>query len=175
MSRPQSGFLNVAVNMRNVYNRIDVSGTDNFGFSSATVNVYPPHDRTGRKRRMSRNANGEGSVWQRKDGRWCAAACLPVLTGGRRRIVTHGRPARMPKAKLRDMLDKAARDIVATPANLTVGEDLTEWLAHIRNMSEPAPTFRNEHPATCRSAHRQTPVSPSHHPRCPAHGRHQAQ
>jgi hypothetical protein len=39
---PQSGFLNVAVNMRNVYNRIHVSGTDNFGFSSATVNVY--HD-----------------------------------------------------------------------------------------------------------------------------------
>jgi hypothetical protein len=27
---------------------------------------------------MSRNANGEGSVWQRKDGRWCAAAYLPV-------------------------------------------------------------------------------------------------
>jgi integrase len=34
-----------------------------------------------------RNANGEGSIWQRKDGRWCAAAYLPVTTGGRRRIV----------------------------------------------------------------------------------------
>jgi hypothetical protein len=32
---------------------------------------------------MSRNTNGEGSA-QRKDGRWCAAAYLPVVTGGRR-------------------------------------------------------------------------------------------
>jgi len=37
---PQTGFLHVAVSMRNLFNRITVSGTDNFGFSSATVMVY---------------------------------------------------------------------------------------------------------------------------------------
>jgi hypothetical protein len=37
---PQSGFLNVAVNMQNLFNSANVRGTDNFGFSSATINVY---------------------------------------------------------------------------------------------------------------------------------------
>ncbi len=37
---PQTGFLNVAVDMENLFNYIHVWGTDNFGFSSATVNVY---------------------------------------------------------------------------------------------------------------------------------------
>jgi len=44
--------------------------------------------------RVSRNANGDGSVWQRKNGRWCAAAYLPVVTGGRRRVVTYGKNRR---------------------------------------------------------------------------------
>ncbi len=36
---PQSGFLNVAVNMQNLYNRVRVGGSDNFGFSSATIEI----------------------------------------------------------------------------------------------------------------------------------------
>lgn len=36
---PKTGLLNVAVIMRNTYNRIQVSGTDNFGFSSANVTL----------------------------------------------------------------------------------------------------------------------------------------
>ncbi|MDQ3579532.1 MAG: site-specific integrase [Actinomycetota bacterium] len=87
---------------------------------------------------MSRNANGEGSVWQRKDGRWCAAAYLSVLTGGRRRIVAYGATRHDAKAKLRDLLDKAARNIPAMPANLTVGDYLAEWLAHIRQHIRPS-------------------------------------
>lgn len=87
---------------------------------------------------MSRNANGEGSIWLRKDGRWCAAAYLPVLTGGRRRIVAYGRTRAEAKGKLRDLLDKAARNIPATPANLTVADYLTEWLTHIRQHVRPS-------------------------------------
>ncbi len=86
---------------------------------------------------MSRNANGEGSVWQRRDGRWCAAVYLPVLTGGRRRIVTYGVTRQEARAKLRDLLDKAARNIPATPANLTVGDYLGEWLVHVRQHVGP--------------------------------------
>ena len=77
---------------------------------------------------MSRgkNANGEGSVWLRKDGRWCAAAYLPVTTGGRRRVVVYGKSRQEAKAKLRELLDKAERQIPATPANLTVADYLAQ-------------------------------------------------
>ena len=40
------------------------------------------HGRRERRRRMSRNTNGEGSIYQRKDGRWVAAAYVPVVGGG---------------------------------------------------------------------------------------------
>lgn len=88
---------------------------------------------------MSRNANGEGSVWQRKDGRWCAAAYLPIATtGGRRRVVAYGKNRQEARAKLRELLDRAARNIPATPANLTVATYLTEWLSHIRPHVRPS-------------------------------------
>jgi integrase len=85
-----------------------------------------------------RNANGEGSVWLRKDGRWCAGAYLPVTTGGRRRIVVYGKSRHEARAKLRELLDKAERQIPATPASLTVGEYLVEWLTHIRQHVRPS-------------------------------------
>jgi integrase len=87
---------------------------------------------------VSRNANGEGSVWQRKDGRWCAAAYLPVVTGGRRRVVAYGKNRQEARTKLRDLLDRAERNIPASPANLTVATYLTEWLAHIRQHVRPS-------------------------------------
>ena len=87
---------------------------------------------------MSRNANGEGSVWLRKDGRWCAAAYLPARTGGRRRVVVYGKSRQEARIKLRELLDRAERNIPATPANLTVAAYLTEWLAHIRRHVRPS-------------------------------------
>jgi integrase len=86
---------------------------------------------------MSRNANGEGSVWLRKDGRWCAAAYLPTLTGGRKRVTTYGHSRAEVKSKLRELLDKAARNIPATPVSLTVAVYLAEWLTHIRQHVRP--------------------------------------
>jgi hypothetical protein len=35
---------------------------------------------------VSRRANGDGSIWQRKDGRWCAAYFVPTPAGGRLRV-----------------------------------------------------------------------------------------
>lgn len=87
---------------------------------------------------MTRNANGEGSVWQRKDGRWCAGAYLPVVTGGRRRVVAYGKSRQEARAKLRELLDRAARNVPATPAALTIATYLAEWLAHIRQHVRPS-------------------------------------
>lgn len=85
-----------------------------------------------------RNANGEGSVWQRKDGRWCAAAYLRSLDGGRRRVVVYGKTRQEAKVKLRELLDKAERNVPATPAQLTVAAYLTDWLDHARAHVRPS-------------------------------------
>ena len=40
---------------------------------------------------MTRNATGEGSVYQRKDGRWVAAAYVPVVGGKVRRQAVYAK------------------------------------------------------------------------------------
>jgi integrase len=87
---------------------------------------------------MSGNANGEGSVYLRKDGRWCAAAYLPAATGGRRRVSVYAKSRQEARVKLRELLDRAERNIPATPANLTVAGYLSEWLAHIQRHVRPS-------------------------------------
>ena len=116
-----------------------------------------------RRRRMSRNANGEGSIWQRKDGRWCAAAYLPVATGGRRRVVAYGHNRQEASAKLRELLDRAERNIPATPANLTVADYLHRVA---RPHPPPRPTqhlrrLREQRPAAPDPADRQEEARPA--------------
>lgn len=86
---------------------------------------------------MSARANGEGSVYQRKDGRWCAAAHVPIAGGGTRRVFAYGQTRQDANRKLRDMLDRADRHVPAAPAGLTVDAYLDEWLAHIRQHVRP--------------------------------------
>lgn len=40
---------------------------------------------------MSRRANGEGTIYQRTDGRWEGAAYVLTATGGRSRKRVYGR------------------------------------------------------------------------------------
>lgn len=82
---------------------------------------------------MSRRAAiGEGSVFQRKDGRWVAAAYVPSVDGGRRRVAQYGKTKTEAKAKLREMTDRAAKNIPAAPPGLSVEGYLGEWLVHIK-------------------------------------------
>jgi integrase len=84
------------------------------------------------------NANGEGSVWQRKDGRWCAAVYLRSTEGGRRRVTVYGKNRQDAKVKLRELLDKVDRNVPATPVSLTVAAYLADWLTHIRQHVRPS-------------------------------------
>ena len=43
---------------------------------------------------MARRGNGEGTICQRKDGRWCAAAYALTPGGGEKRVYVYGRTAR---------------------------------------------------------------------------------
>ena len=84
-----------------------------------------------------RNANGDGSVWLRKDGRWCGAAF--VRTTGRRveRRYVYGRTRKEAQAKLADLQKRHDEGIAAGSTTLTVAVFLEEWLRHMQHRVRP--------------------------------------
>ena len=49
---------------------------------------------------MSRRANGEGTIYQRADGRYEAAVFVPTLSGTRKRVRVYGRTREEARRKL---------------------------------------------------------------------------
>ena len=86
-----------------------------------------------------RNINGEGSVYQRaSDGKWVAAAYVPVTTGGRRRVVKYGATRAEASDKLREVLDRAAKNIPTVTKSPNMAGFLDEWLTHIKPFVRPS-------------------------------------
>ncbi len=67
-----------------------------------------------------RNLNNEGSVYQRKDGRWVAAAYLPIVGAGTKRVHVYAKTLAEANTKLRELLDRAEKNIPVAPASLTI-------------------------------------------------------
>lgn len=79
---------------------------------------------------MGRRSNGEGSVYQRGDGRWCAAIVADDPTAGRRkRIVLYGRTRRDVLAKLKAATERAESGAPVKDAAITVASWLARWRA----------------------------------------------
>ncbi len=70
-----------------------------------------------------RRANGEGSIYQRKDKRWVAE----VEIAGKTQYF-YGRKQSEVKAKLDDALEKARKGIYVKPTNITFEEWLDTWM-----------------------------------------------
>ena len=85
-----------------------------------------------------RAVTGEGTVYRRTDGRWVAAAWVPTSDGKVRRVFTYSQTRAEAKKKLRELFDRADRNIVTTPANLTVATYLAEWLVHVKQHVRPS-------------------------------------
>src|SRR5438045_1615773 len=75
------------------------------------------------KSTMARRANGEGSIYLRKDGRWTAA----ISVYGRRYAV-YGKTRREVAEKLVQFQRGSQAGQLVEPAKLTVSEYLTTWL-----------------------------------------------
>lgn len=82
---------------------------------------------------MSR-ANGEGSIYRRKDGRWAGAAYVLTPDGTRRRKTAYGKTRKEVSAKLAKMQESSRSGIAATPGRLTVKTFLESWM---RDVQEP--------------------------------------
>jgi integrase len=89
-----------------------------------------PSPRSGR--RMSRRANGEGTVYQRADGRWEGAGYVLHADGIRRRVHVYGSTRKQAQDKLDALLADNAKGLpLAVDRTITVAAYLQWWLTTI--------------------------------------------
>ena len=89
-----------------------------------------------------RKANGEGTIFQRADGRWCGSGYVQAADGTRKRIYVYGTTRREAADKLAEKLGDSHRGlVVAADPNLTVGDYLTAWLTGVARHRLRATTY----------------------------------
>ncbi len=76
-----------------------------------------------------RRGNGEGSIYQRSDGRWCATISLAYSTNGKRKRQTvYGKTKREAQEKLARLQSLKLDGMLCEPSKLTVSDFLDHWL-----------------------------------------------
>ncbi|MEZ0357811.1 tyrosine-type recombinase/integrase [Mycobacterium sp. SA01] len=88
-----------------------------------------------------RNANGQGGVYRRADGRWEAKVFVDTPDGRRKRISVYGDNERAALDELGKVLDQQRRGIPTATTTLTVAEYMTYWLEHIAEPSVRRTTY----------------------------------
>ncbi len=78
-----------------------------------------------------RNANGQGGVYRRADGRWEAKVFVDTPDGRRKRISVYGDSERAALHELGKVRDQQRRGIPIATTTLTVAEYMTYWLEHV--------------------------------------------
>ncbi|MFF2328711.1 MULTISPECIES: tyrosine-type recombinase/integrase [unclassified Streptomyces] len=85
---------------------------------------------TAPKRKKAR-ANGEGTIYQRKDGRWEAAGYVLAVDGSRKRVRVYGSTRREAADKLAEKIADSNRGLPVATADSTVGDYLAYWLGSV--------------------------------------------
>lgn len=80
---------------------------------------------------MSKRSNGEGSIYQRADGRWSGATYVLRPDGGRVRRQVYGKTRAETATKLRQMIVKTEAGIPLAVEAWTVESYSRHWLEHI--------------------------------------------
>jgi hypothetical protein len=90
-----------------------------------------------------KNANGQGSVYQRIDGRWCGSGYILAADGTRKRVYVYGDSHREASTKLAAKLADSARGtaVLASDPSLSVETYLTTWLQTVARHRLRATTF----------------------------------
>jgi integrase len=82
-------------------------------------------------RRKKARANGEGTIYQRKDGRWEAAGYVLAADGTRKRVRVYGTTRREAADKLTEKIADSNRGLPVATADSTLGDYLTYWLGSV--------------------------------------------
>lgn len=88
-----------------------------------------------------RNANGQGGVYRRADGRWEAKVFVDTPDGRRKRVSIYGATERAALDELGRILDQQRRGIPTPTTTSTVADYLTYWLEHIAEPSIRRTTY----------------------------------
>lgn len=89
-----------------------------------------------------RRANGEGTIYRRKDGRYEAATYVPITSGGRKRLRIYGRTRREVHDKLVAAQRQAAQRIPIADTPRQLGDYLDYWLTYVVKKSRRPSTYQ---------------------------------
>lgn len=78
-----------------------------------------------------KRANGEGSIYQRGDGRWGASAFVDTTSGKRKRIHIYGKTRQEVHERLTEKLAQAQKGVRTPDKEWTVGAYLDYWLSNV--------------------------------------------
>lgn len=84
-----------------------------------------------RRNDRSKRANGDGSIWQRKDGRYAYAAYVLTTEGTFKRVQGYAKDRDEARSKLNKLLADSDQGIPVASENWRVDEYLTYWLEHV--------------------------------------------
>lgn len=76
-----------------------------------------------------RRGHGEGSIYQRKDGRWAGVLDLGWVAGRRDRRYVYAKTRREVAGKLRELQKLVDQGLPIPPASRTVADELNDWHA----------------------------------------------
>jgi integrase len=93
------------------------------------------------RERAKRNANGEGGVYRRTDGRWEGKFFVDTPDGRRKRVSVYGDTEREALNELNKLRDQRRRGIPVATTTLTVAEYMSYWLEHIAEPSIRRTTY----------------------------------
>lgn len=82
-------------------------------------------------RRGQKRANGEGTIYQRKDGRWEGAAFVLTTAGTYRRVRVYAPARDDARKKLTRLIQQSDQGIPVASATWTVAEYLNYWLRNV--------------------------------------------
>jgi hypothetical protein len=80
---------------------------------------------------VGRHANGEGTIYRRKDGRYEAAAYFLTASGDRKRIRKVGKTRQEAYEKLAEVKVQAQQGVPVPDKDWKLGEYLDYWLENV--------------------------------------------
>jgi integrase len=88
-----------------------------------------------------RRVNGEGSVYQRKDGRWVGAAMALMASGTRKRVAVYGKTRLEASQKLTEILAKTAAGLLVPDGSVKLADYLGYWLDNFIKLNKEPSTW----------------------------------
>lgn len=86
---------------------------------------------------MAKRGHGEGSIYQRSDGRWAASISLE----GSKRKTFYGKTRKEVQEELKTALHEQKKGLLATGPQQKVGQFLTHWLENVHKQSIRSRTY----------------------------------